>query len=361
MTVPATGPVTTPGTQSAATTPRIVTITLNAAIDKRLTVDAVVPHTVMRAHTAEYSPGGKGLNVARVAYHLLSPCLPLRQSETEVRSPGFAGESVPSPVVASGFLAGHAGRYIAERLEPGIGQAFVWVAGESRSCVNLIDAAGVSTEFLEPGITVGEPDLLQLETVVAELSGRGTTVVFSGSLPDGCPADTYARLVTVAKREGALTALDTSGEPLRLALAAQPDFIKPNAEEVTQLTGRTPTDPASAAQVAAGLRAETGIAAVALSLGALGAVLAGPDGLWHAAPPPVTAVNTVGCGDAFVAGFVTAWSGGPARLALVQAVEVATAAAMSPTTGSFRAADRDAVRRPGVRLAAMLGSTKEYG
>ncbi|MDR2974611.1 MAG: 1-phosphofructokinase family hexose kinase [Propionibacteriaceae bacterium] len=349
-------PPTTPTTPIQR--PRVITVTLNAAIDTRLTVEAIRPGTVTRASRGERSPGGKGLNVARVAVQL------------------------GAPVLATGFLAGHAGRFISEQLtHTGIDQRFVWVEGESRTCLNLIDAGGRSTEVLEPGVDITPDQLAGLESLVVSLISPGDAVVFSGSLPPGCPPDTYARLIRAARAAGALTVLDSSGEPLRQALTAHPDVIKPNAEEASALTGRQIDSPADAAALARTLGCDHGIAAVVCSLGGNGAVLACDQGAWWAEPPTIQPLNTVGCGDALVAGLSTALVEGRgaallgragATLAggtgatlledagasapdhwarcLVDAVTVATAAALSATTGSVDRSDLDQVRRRGVRL-----------
>ncbi|MDR2929947.1 MAG: 1-phosphofructokinase family hexose kinase [Propionibacteriaceae bacterium] len=313
--------------------PRVITVTLNAAIDKRLKVELLRPGAVLRAASAEYSPGGKGLNVARVIAQL-------------------GGE-----VTATGFLGGHAGHYIADRLDAAhVPHQFVWAAGESRSCVNIIDAAGRATEILEPGLVITDADLLALTATIRSLSAPGVAVVFSGSLPQGCPPDTYAHLITAAKSAGALTVLDTSAEPLRHGLDACPDVIKPNAVEARALTGTTIEDPTSAARALRQLAIDRHIPVAICSLGARGAVLVCQSGLWWAEPPLTAAVNTVGCGDTLVAGFTfAAMAGLTPDQALVAAVELATAAARSATTGSFDPTDVEWVRQTGVQLYELAG------
>ena len=114
----------------------ILTVTLNASIDKRYVVEGAAMGEVNRVKACTYTPGGKGLNVSKPA--------------------SIAG----AKVVATGFVGGHAGNYIVESLKPfGIESAFYHVDGESRSCINIWDTVNhVQTEYLEPGFTVSEAD-----------------------------------------------------------------------------------------------------------------------------------------------------------------------------------------------------------
>lgn len=114
----------------------ILTVTLNAAIDKRYVVDGFQVGQVNRVKECVYVPGGKGLNVSKPA--------------------AIAG----AEVIATGFVGGHAGAYIEDALKPfGIRSDFYHVEGESRSCINIWDERNqVQTEFLEPGFCIGQED-----------------------------------------------------------------------------------------------------------------------------------------------------------------------------------------------------------
>lgn len=117
-------------------TDMILTVTLNAAIDKRYVVDDFKVGEVNRVRECTYVPGGKGLNVSKPA------------------------SIYGAEVVATGFVGGHAGNYIEDALKPfGIKSAFYHVDAESRSCINIWDEVNhVQTEFLEPGFTLTEAD-----------------------------------------------------------------------------------------------------------------------------------------------------------------------------------------------------------
>ncbi|NEK47547.1 1-phosphofructokinase, partial [Rhizobium leguminosarum] len=129
--------------------------------------------------------------------------------------------------------------------------------------------------------------------------------VLSGSVPAGVPASIYATLTERLRAKGAVVAVDTSGAPLRHAVAAKPDFVKPNARELEELVERPLRNAGEIARAARELHA-TGIGLVVVSLGADGALFVSDDGAWRALPPPVEVASTVGAGDALLAGVLAA-------------------------------------------------------
>ena len=177
----------------------VLTVTLNAAIDKRYDVAAVSVGTVQRVSRVLASAGGKGLNVARGAQ--------------------LCGQQV----VATGFVAGFAGQFVTgEVAAAGMRQEFLEVAGETRTCINIIEADGRSTEFLEPGVTVTPDDLAALRERLVALLPLVDVVTLSGSAPSGSPADVYVPLVAAAREAGKPVVLDTSGDLLRAGPVARP-------------------------------------------------------------------------------------------------------------------------------------------
>lgn len=296
----------------------IVCTSLNAAVDKRLHVAGFQTGRVHRVTSMEATAGGKGLNVTRVAHAL------------------------GAPVLAVGFIGGGNGAWIRSRLEKdGIGQDWVTIGHETRICLNIVDdVSGSSTELLEPGpdITPDEKDtFLQLWRKICV---RGRWLTLSGSLPRGLGDDFYALLIAEAKRAGAHVVLDTSGAPLEHGARSGPHTLKPNEDEFRQWTGADPRDTCAVRRLAAEL-GRGGVEAVIVSLGKEGCIAARPDGeTWRAAPPAIQAVNPVGSGDSFVAGWTVASAGGlPMPDALRLAVAAGTANAMTPGTGSVRPED----------------------
>jgi len=291
----------------------ITTVTLNASIDKAYYMEGSIRNgTVMRVKAVHNSAGGKGLNVARVAH--------------------LCGEDV----LATGLVGGYNGKYLEAMLdEDGIAHDFVHIAGETRSCINILDEAYGSTEYLEPGCHVTEQEKQKFLEGFPEIIRDSSVVAMSGSVPDGLPKDIYKDLTEIAKKAGKQVILDTSGMLLEKGIEAVPTVIKPNQDELEMLFGakiRGREDVISRAKELYG----KGIPYVAISLGGEGALLACKDGVFRAAPPKVEAVNTVGCGDSMVGAMAAALHRGwePEKM-LRYAVAVAAANALSPNTGDF--------------------------
>jgi 1-phosphofructokinase len=284
----------------------IATVTLNPAVDRTMVVPGFALGRTNRIQAEWIDPGGKGINVARVARRL------------------------GCPVVASGFLAGTHGRAISQALSADdILTDFVELPGETRVNLKLVDPeAGTETEVNEPGVPVAGGHLEDLVRRIDALAARCAVVVFSGSLPPGVPADTYADLIALARRRGARTILDAAAEALASGLTAGPDLVKPNRAEAEELL-EGPLKSEDDLMGAARALLRRGARAVALSVGAEGSLLlAGDGGAWRARPPLARRGSTVGAGDAMVAAFayalVNAYSW-PDALRLATAASAASA------------------------------------
>jgi tagatose 6-phosphate kinase len=294
----------------------ILTVTLNVAVDKLYLVDRFETGRVARVTTCNATAGGKGLNVSRII--------------------SILGEEV----VATGFIGGHSGRFVEDLLrKDGIRNEFIPVEGESRTCINIIDAAGKNTELLEPGPTVAEEDQNRFVEQFSRFLPRCTVVTISGSLPVGCSPEFYARLIALVKAAGKKVILDTSGEALKRGLQAKPTLVKPNKDEAGALLGTDVTDVRQAADAARRLH-DSGISCAVVSLGGAGAVMACDQGTFQGTPPDVKTVNTVGCGDSMIGAFAVAMMRGYSmEKALQLALEVSSANAMCRQTGFFYPAD----------------------
>ena len=292
----------------------ILTVTLNAAIDKRYVVEGFRTGEVNRVKECTYVPGGKGLNVSK----------PASIYGAEVVATGFAG-------------GGHAGAYIEDALKPfGIRSAFYHVDAESRSCINIWDEVNqVQTEFLEPGFTLTEEDFAGFEAKFRQLVQEAKVVAMSGSVPKGLDGTAYQRLVKIVKDAGIPVILDTSGKLLEMGIEAIPTIIKPNIDEIRMLTGKRCDDISEIIEAARAIH-ERGVKIVAVSLGADGSLAVGDDGIFRARVPKIDAVNTVGCGDSMIAGFALGLSKGlPLEETLRLASAISAAAAMREETGFF--------------------------
>lgn len=260
----------------------ILTVTLNAAIDKRYVVDDFKVGEVNRVKECSYVPGGKGLNVSKPA------------------------SIYGAEVVATGFVGGHAGNYIEDALKPfGIRGDFYHVDAESRSCINIWDEINhVQTEFLEPGFTLTEEDFQGFKKKFRELVQNADVVSMSGSVPKGLDGTAYQSLVRIVKEAGKPVILDTSGKLLELGIEACPTLIKPNIDEIRMLTGKQCDNMQDIMEAAKAIHAK-GVEIVVVSLGAEGSLAVGDEGIFRAVVPKIDAVNTVGCGDSMICRFCT--------------------------------------------------------
>ncbi len=299
----------------------ILTVTLNAAIDKRYVVEDFKVGEVNRVIECVYTPGGKGLNVSKPA--------------------SIAG----AKVVATGFVGGHAGNYIESELKPfGIESAFYHMEQESRSCINIWDTVQKKqTEFLEPGFTVTEKDFEGFVERFSELVKEADVVAMSGSVPKGLDGKAYQRLVAIVKAAGKKVILDTSGKLLTAGIESKPTMIKPNIDEIRMLTGSYCDDMDEIITAAEQIHAN-GVEVVAVSLGGDGAIVVSDEGVYRAIVPKIDAVNTVGCGDSMIAGFALGFSEGLSIAdTLKKASAISAAAALREETGFFVMEDMEKI------------------
>ncbi|MEV5549473.1 1-phosphofructokinase family hexose kinase [Streptomyces sp. NPDC052309] len=287
----------------------ILTVTLNTALDITYRVRGLRPHTSHRVTEVTERPGGKGLNVARV----------LAALGHEVTVTGFAGGAT-GHAVRDGLTA-----------EPAVTDALVPIAGASRRTIAVVDElTGDTTQLNEPGPAIAPAEWNAFQEVYEDLLPDVSAVALCGSLPPGVPVGAYAGLVRTARAAGVPVLLDTSGEPLRRGVAARPDMIKPNADELAELTGSH--EPLRATRDAR----RRGAHAVVASLGTEGLLAVTPEGHWRAAPPARVRGNPTGAGDSAVAGLLSglvehlAW---PDRLA--RAVALSAATVLAPAAGEF--------------------------
>jgi 1-phosphofructokinase family hexose kinase len=261
----------------------IVTVTLNPALDRTLTVPHIKFNEMIRATASRLDWGGKGINVSR------------------------ALQALGVGSVAMGFVGGATGQMLERGLvEVGIATDFVHLAGETRTNVVISDAKGEGyIKVNEPGPTVRTEELAIFLGKVRDRVRPRDIWVLSGSLPSGVPSRFYAQLVTLVQSGGVKVFLDASGEPLKLGCQAGPYLVKPNAAEAGEMTGRQVHSSADALDAAEVFLCQ-GVELVALSLGADGLLLASAQRAVWARPPRVRVRNPVGAGDALLAGI--AWA-----------------------------------------------------
>jgi tagatose 6-phosphate kinase len=251
-------------------------------------------------------------------------------------------------------LAGFSGRWVEDQLrQEGIPSVVTWGEGETRTSISIIDPeSGQLTEVYEYGDPVSPVDWQAFEGVIEQaLPGVGW-VALSGRLPVGAPVDGYARLLSALKSRSIPAALDTSGEALRSGLAAFPRVVKVNASEAAEIVEFEIITLEQAAWAGVALRSQGAELAV-ITLGSRGAVALDGAGCWFGAPPAIRALAPVGSGDAFLGGFLLAYSSGiPLPEALRAGIAAGAANALSLGQAVFDPAD---VRRlqPAIQIETL--------
>lgn len=304
---------------------RILTLTLNPALDLTLRLDRLQPGTLNRSIEQRSHAAGKGLNVAQV----------LADLGHTLSVGGFLGHANAAPFDS---LIGRRG----------FRDLFVRVPGETRSNVKLAEADGRITDLNGPGPQIDAEHLQRLDDELQPLLAGHDAVVVAGSLPRGVTPEWFAGLLRRIKASGVPLAVDSSGAALTAALGVAPWLIKPNEEELAEACGR---DLSAAVQA---LRAQ-GIAHVLLSRGAEGVDWYGPGIALRAVPPRVEVASTVGAGDSLLAaslhGLLAGW---PAERTLRLATAVA---AQAVTQIGFGIHDREQLAR--LEAAVQLHALEE--
>jgi 1-phosphofructokinase/tagatose 6-phosphate kinase len=265
----------------------IVTVTMNAAVDRTLTVPNFLLGQRHRASQVLTLAGGKGINIARALKRL------------------------DVPVVATGLAGGRTGVRIVEELTAeAILNDFVRIGDESRTSTAVVDpTANTYTEINEWGPEVREAELELLTEKLIYLARGADIVVFAGTLPRGVAEGFYAEAIRELNRRGVRTVLDSEGEPLRLGAAAEPYLVSPNQAEAEGLVGQELTEEREVVQALEDI-AELGPRNVLITeeMGSY-ALLREERGVakrYRATAPRVEPLSTVGAGDVLLAGFLAA-------------------------------------------------------
>jgi len=279
----------------------IISVTLNAAIDRTVAVPNFQLGRRHRSVETRTAPGGKGINVAR-ALRLLG-----------------------RPVVASGLVGGGNGQRVIKQLsDESLLTDFIHIAEETRFNLAVIDpTSGVQTEVNERGPVVSPEEVERFLERIEYLAGGATLCVLAGSLPQGIDVDFYARLVEIMKVRDIPVLLDTDGAAMLAGMRARPDMVTPNKLEAEELVGREFEIGDEISDVLGEL-VELGPESAAITLPA-GCVATIGEGsgrrLLEVTIDPLDPVSTVGSGDAFLAGYAAALHDGlPAEERLAYAV-----------------------------------------
>jgi 6-phosphofructokinase 2 len=272
----------------------IVTLTANPAIDVSTEVGEIAPVRKLRCASARRDAGGGGINVARVVRRL--------------------GSDVAAVYPAGGVTGSLLERLVARE---GVASVAIAVKEETREDFTVLERnSGQQFRFVLPGAPLAAAEWQACLDALAALDSLAATpetpsfLVCSGSLPPGVPEDFYARACALAKTKGACTVVDTSGNALAAALREGVYLIKPNLRELQELTHASLAEPAERVKACRMLIDSGGATAVALTLGAAGALLVAREAAYFARAPQIEAVSAVGAGDSFLGAMVWRLAGG---------------------------------------------------
>lgn len=263
---------------SAFKTNKVVTITLNPALDLTGSLDSLLVGSVSLVGKSNLHAAGKGVNVAKV----------LSDLGADVTVTGFLGKDNPELF-----------HQLFDDIQ--VNNEFVEVQGATRINVKLVEANGQVSDINFPGVQVTKEELERFEQTLFRLAETHDYFVLAGSLPGGVSAEQCAAWIEKLHQLGKKVLFDSSKTALRAGVEAQPWLIKPNDEELSDLIGdhlSTPEQCQSAAQTLS----DKGIANIVVSMGSDGVMWLNQGQWLHAKPPRMNVVSTVGAGDTLVAG-----------------------------------------------------------
>lgn len=292
----------------------ITTLTPNPSFDRTLSVDRLERGGVIRASTVQVEWAGKGVNVARalnINGHAARAVLP--------------GNRIDAAAFASSLA------------DDGVCAHAVPIRGAIRTNITVIEPGGTTTKINEPGPDLSTTEWESLLAAAVAACADSDMLVASGSLPPGAPPNLYARLAAMLPDAADRLAVDTSGDALKALVGTACALVKPNLGELASVTSEalhTVGDVVDAAQI---LR-RSGWDSVLVSLGRGGALLVS-EGICYGTAPATEVSNTVGAGDALLAGFVAA--GGRGIMALAEGLAWASASIRSPGTVGAAVGDSD--------------------
>ena len=259
----------------------IVTLTINPAIDRVISVDRLAFEDRSYINSTSESPGGRGINASCVIQ-------------------SFGGSTLA--LLISG---GDTGNRLEQLMRGCFPFEVVPVAREIRTNLTITDRHGLTVNLNEKGPELAKSEVALVEKTVREALNRATWLMICGSAPPGVPDTFYGKLIAMARKKKVRTLLDADVESLRHGIEEKPTVVTPNHQEAERLLGRTlltRTHYLEAAQRIRSMGAESAV----ISLGSRGAVGALSTGIWEALPPRVDAVCPIGAGDALSAAYV--WS-----------------------------------------------------
>jgi len=290
---------------------KVLTMTLNAAIDKTTTIPALLPEKKLRCTLPEFHPGGGGINISIVL------------------------EKFGYPSTAMFLSGGFTGSFFEKLVQQrGIETVVVKSDGYTRENFIVHDlSTDLQYRFGMPGPRIEESEWRECLKKLKEAEGF-TYFVISGSNPTGVPLDFYSKAAEIVKEKNGKLIIDTSGDALKHALGTGIFLAKPNIGELSSLAGVKELDARSAVDAARKIIDAGHCEVLVVSMGPAGAVVVTAKEYFHEAAPAIKVKSTVGAGDSMVAGVIMAlqqklsW-----RDVLRYGIAAGTAATINPGTG----------------------------
>lgn len=300
---------------------KIVTLTLNPAIDKSATIQALKPDSKLRCSPPVYHAGGGGINVSRAIHKLGSESL------------------------CTYLSGGPEGQMMHQLLdEEGIQQHVIPIAGRTRENFIVVDTSREQQyRFGMPGPPVSNEEIENMIQAMEQLCTDADIVVASGTLPPEAPKNLFARVASIAKRKSAKCIIDTSGDALIEAANEGVYLLKPNLGELSALSGKPSITALEQEKLASQLIEEGKCEVVVVSLGPQGAMLVARNEKASYIPAPtVHKKSTVGAGDSMVAGMVLSLAQNKSlKETVLYGVAAGTAATMNEGTNLCKKEDTE--------------------
>ena len=261
---------------------KIITLTVNPALDKSAKVDGLIPTQKLKCHSIQYQPGGGGINISRVLKRLGT------ESTCIVPTGGDTGKHLTELLIK-------------ETIQPEILNIKDW----TRENLSVFDTqSNLQYRFGMPGNELSVTELNSIENLLLKKVDSEDILVLSGSLAENMPVDYYAQLIKLFANKNVKIIIDTSGPALKEALKENVFLMKPNQRELAQLAGKEFLSSAEQETFAMELIKSKKAEFVVVSLGARGAFIASAKGIFYKSTPSVKVKSTIGAGDSMVAGLI---------------------------------------------------------
>jgi 6-phosphofructokinase 2 len=261
---------------------KIITLTVNPALDKSAKVNGLIPTQKLKCHSIQYQPGGGGINISRMLKRLGT------ETVCMLTSGGDSGKHLSNLLIK-------------EAIQPEIINVKAW----TRENLSVVDThSDLQYRFGMPGNELSETELNAIKNLLSEKVDSEDILVLSGSLVENMPTDYYAQLIKLFADKNVKIIIDTSGSALKEALKENVFLMKPNQRELAQLGGKEFLVTAEQEAIAKELVNTKKAKYVVVSLGSRGAFLACNEGVFYKSTPSVIVKSTIGAGDSMVAGLI---------------------------------------------------------